>query len=414
MYRSFNLKSIFIVLLLLALSGCAASIPKSVETIKIDTQLTQAVAFPLPAKVTYHFPAELYRERYGTFDPSLGSLFVFSGPAMKSALEFVMPSYFTNTSMLERETEFNELFVFDAETTTQAVNVSRFDYSAEVSLKVVDTRGVEKFSSSSSITVKSGAGGDQQALTNAYSAGIKENIFKYINSLPNAQAYFSSELPVAKASDLDLKLALGIEKPISSGSGFVINQDGDVLTSSHILKDCLYIEVGDKRGLSESQVKHKSVLLDLSVIDGDPASQSYARFNNEKPLSLGESVFTIGYPLSEILAGSPNLTKGDVSSTTGVKGARHYFQFTAPIQPGNSGGPLMRTNGEVLGIVTSTLIFGTGDARPQNVNFAINSDLIKRYLTNNSVTHYSNDSSEALDNAIESSKDFVVKVACYR
>ena len=68
---------------------------------------------------------------------------------------------------------------------------------------------------------------------------------------------------------------------------------------------------------------------------------------------LGENVEAIGYPLSQVLATTGNFTTGNVTALAGIGDDSRYIQISAPIQPGNSGGPLLDENGNLVGIVTS-------------------------------------------------------------
>jgi S1-C subfamily serine protease len=91
-------------------------------------------------------------------------------------------------------------------------------------------------------------------------------------------------------------------------------------------------------------------------------------------ITLGEGVTNVGYPLQGLLADSPNLTRGNVSARAGMKGSVGLFQFSAPIQPGSSGGPVVSDGGELLGVTVSSLNAAAlikDGLLPQNVNFAL-------------------------------------------
>ena len=99
---------------------------------------------------------------------------------------------------------------------------------------------------------------------------------------------------------------------------------------------------------------------------------------------LGQPVFTIGFPNPDVQGTEPKLTRGEISSLAGMKDDPRHFQISVPVQPGNSGGPLVDLNGNVVGIVSMRL----GDLRalkltgalPQNVNYAIKSSVLSRLL----------------------------------
>jgi S1-C subfamily serine protease len=99
---------------------------------------------------------------------------------------------------------------------------------------------------------------------------------------------------------------------------------------------------------------------------------------------LGEEVVAIGFPLAGLLGGV-NVTTGNVSALSGLGNDSSRIQFTAPIQPGNSGGPVLDRAGGLAGVVVSKLsdlpmIASTG-AAPQNVNFAIRKEMVSIFLS---------------------------------
>jgi S1-C subfamily serine protease len=95
------------------------------------------------------------------------------------------------------------------------------------------------------------------------------------------------------------------------------------------------------------------------------------------PAEIGEDVFAVGYPYAGELG--LNFTKGSVSSTTGPENDSRLLQFTAPVQPGNSGGPLLDKSGLMVGVVRALLV------PAQNVNFAIHADLAVSFLRRNDI-----------------------------
>lgn len=115
---------------------------------------------------------------------------------------------------------------------------------------------------------------------------------------------------------------------------------------------------------------------------------------------LGENVEAFGYPLSEILATSGNFTTGNITALAGLGDDSRFFQISAPVQPGNSGGPLLDENGNLIGVVSSKLNFlseirDAGDI-PQNVNFAIKASVLATFLQDNGVNFQSGNASEPM------------------
>lgn len=98
---------------------------------------------------------------------------------------------------------------------------------------------------------------------------------------------------------------------------------------------------------------------------------------DSRRVKLGDRVKTIGYPNIDLQGLEPKFTTGEVNSLAGLRDDPRYFQVSMPIQPGNSGGPLVDERGNVVGIVTATLnplaALRTSGSLPQNVNYAIKS-----------------------------------------
>jgi len=129
-------------------------------------------------------------------------------------------------------------------------------------------------------------------------------------------------------------------------------------------------------------------------------------------------VIVVGYPLGGLLGSGPQVTTGNVSSLIGPGDDTRALQFTAPTQSGNSGGPLLDSDGRVVGVVSAKLNAVrvhemTGDI-PQNVNFAIKAALARSFLDAAGVDCQSRPPGPArlaTDIAAEA-RDFVVKIEC--
>lgn len=95
-------------------------------------------------------------------------------------------------------------------------------------------------------------------------------------------------------------------------------------------------------------------------------------------MRAGDHVFTVGFPAAAFLGTEPKYTDGSVSALSGPGNEATLIQMTVPVQPGNSGGPLLNDEGQIVGVVTSTaallaFLEGTGTL-PQNVNWAVKSE----------------------------------------
>ncbi len=172
-----------------------------------------------------------------------------------------------------------------------------------------------------------------------------------------------------------------------TGSGIVVNSAGDVLTNQHVVKSCKAVLV---KGMNMAPVAARVDAVDpkndlaLLKIDPAPAVGKPAVFRRQsRPVRLGESIGVIGYPLTGILSAEPKATFGQINSVAGANNDYTLLQISAPIQPGNSGGPVLDASGSVIGVIVSSMVaFATGTgAVPQNVNFAIRGEFAQIFLT---------------------------------
>jgi tetratricopeptide (TPR) repeat protein len=116
-----------------------------------------------------------------------------------------------------------------------------------------------------------------------------------------------------------------------------------------------------------------------------------AAFRDGAAVRAGDAVVALGYPLSWLLASTASLSVGNVSALAGLGDDSRYLQISAPVQPGNSGGPLLDASGHLIGIVTSKLNAArvariTGDI-PQNVNFALKAEVAKTFLDSKGIAY---------------------------
>jgi S1-C subfamily serine protease len=104
----------------------------------------------------------------------------------------------------------------------------------------------------------------------------------------------------------------------------------------------------------------------------------YLSFADTGAVSLGDWVFTVGFPVQDLLGNEVKFSEGSVSSTSGPTGEFSLLQISVPIQPGNSGGPVVNDKGEVVGIVTASahvLAFAeAAGTLPQAVNWAVKAE----------------------------------------
>ena len=214
------------------------------------------------------------------------------------------------------------------------------------------------------------------AMSNVFrpSANASDPLISFIDDLQNGQVTSPSP-PVAS------------KKPegASSGSGFIVDAQGHILTNAHVADDCATILIGPG---NRARLVAKDIRNDLALLEDAEARVAPALVFRSDPVRLGEEVVAAGFPLHGILADSVNITPGVVSSLSGPQNDSRFLQTTAAVQPGNSGGPLVDRSGKVVGVVTakldSTFALEEGFI-PENVNFAIRDDMVRPFLEANRI-----------------------------
>lgn len=169
-----------------------------------------------------------------------------------------------------------------------------------------------------------------------------------------------------------------------SGTGFFISPHGYLVTDAHVVNDCSpWSVIGGTALRTTASVVAKDAANDLALLKVDAPSPQFGFLRDG--VLLGEKIAAYGYPLAGILATNGNFTLGNVAALAGLGNDARFFQITAPVQPGNSGGPVLDQSGNVVGIVDAKLdsfhIASTYKIIPENVNFAIKASIIRAFLS---------------------------------
>jgi serine protease Do len=185
------------------------------------------------------------------------------------------------------------------------------------------------------------------------------------------------------------------EKPLadqeitsSSGTGFYINSEGKIVTNHHVIDECSEIRINGNL----ATVEFKSKEFDIAVIHTNQVNiqPDFIKIS-PKAARLNSDVTVAGFPYNGILD-SLNITRGAVSSLKGIAGDAKYIQISAPVQPGNSGGPAVNEFGNLVGVVAarisaSKVIELTGSL-PENINFAVKAEILKLLLDSNEIDYH--------------------------
>ncbi len=197
----------------------------------------------------------------------------------------------------------------------------------------------------------------------------------------------------------------------STGTSVMIAKDL-FITNAHVINGCIKIDISG----FEAKVKASDSENDLAILEAS-VNGRYAKLRSQRPM-LGEQVVVAGYPLQSLLSGL-NVTTGVISGLSGIKGDSRFLQITAPVQSGNSGGPLFDQSGNLAGIIVSKLdaikIFKTYGDVPQNINFAINVNVLRSFLDAKFITYDIASNEKILSPQIiaDKAKDSTFMVRCW-
>lgn len=166
------------------------------------------------------------------------------------------------------------------------------------------------------------------------------------------------------------------------GSGFWISSDGWMLTNEHVVTDAKSVDIRLQDGqLIEARVVKADEVNDLALVKADFTPKSWlAVSKGELDLSLGRTVFTVGYPDPEVQGVEPKFTDGRISAASGIGDRKDSYQTTVPVQHGNSGGAMLDfATGWVVGVINAKLIV-SGGAVADNVSYAIKSKVASKFM----------------------------------
>jgi S1-C subfamily serine protease len=204
-----------------------------------------------------------------------------------------------------------------------------------------------------------------------------------------------------------------------SGSGFFVSRAGHIVTNAHVVAGCSSVKVVDAdRSTSRASTIAISATDDLALLKIDRQPAAVARFPESARVAQGATVVAYGFPLAPLLASSGSVSTGLVTALAGLRDNPRQLQISAPVQPGNSGGPLVDSRGVLVGVIVAKLdaiaVAGvTGDI-PQNVNFAIKSSAVLDLLDAQGIAYQRDDKGPELsvEAITQSVRAYTVRVEC--
>jgi len=168
-----------------------------------------------------------------------------------------------------------------------------------------------------------------------------------------------------------------------NGTGFFVTTNGYLLSNWHVVRNANRVKVRTHDQVLPAEIVRTDRAADLALlkVSGGPFKSLPLSLED---VSLGESTFTIGFPNFLVQGLEPKYTDGKISSLSGVRDDPSQYQISVPVQPGNSGGPLVGRNGQVIGVVDAKLddisVLAASGSLPQNVNYAIKAKVVREFL----------------------------------
>ncbi|MBN2455468.1 MAG: trypsin-like peptidase domain-containing protein [Sedimentisphaerales bacterium] len=206
-----------------------------------------------------------------------------------------------------------------------------------------------------------------------------------------------------------------------NGTGFFITSDGYLLTAYHVIKDASKIQIWMGKRLSPAKVIRIDSANDIALLKVDGVALEALAVQSSREVKVGQEIFTLGFPNIQFQGLEAKYTQGNISSLTGIADDPRLFQISAAVQPGNSGGPLLNTEGQVVGLIVAKLdeiaaAKETGSL-PQNVNYALKSSFILSFLESlpevSSTLLQPKKSGLTRTEIVEKTNKAVVMVLCY-
>lgn len=244
-----------------------------------------------------------------------------------------------------------------------------------------------------------------------------------IKSYPTSSMYLEAAKEDARKAEQEYQKALEEAQKRAgwSGSGFALNQ-GHIVTNYHVVEEAKTILVKGIKGDFQTELRAKVVATDkvndiaiLKIEDERFKGFGAIPYKIKRDMSdVGESVWALGYPMTDVMGEEVKFTDGKISSRTGIQGDMSVYQISVPIQPGNSGGALFDNHGNIVGITSSGL--NREAFNSENVNYAIKTsylhNLIESALTTSILPQGTAMQGQPLTQKIKLAKNFVYIIMC--
>ena len=170
-----------------------------------------------------------------------------------------------------------------------------------------------------------------------------------------------------------------------TGSGFFITTDGYFVTNEHVVESAKTVGIRAANGKTyPAVVVRVDSSNDIAILKAEGTFRALP-VQASQNVRRGDKVFTLGFPNTDVQGVEPKYTEGVISSLTGIRDEPNNYQISVALQPGNSGGPLISSLGNVIGIVAAKLnaaaMLKSGRSLPENVNYAVKSNYLLELIS---------------------------------
>ncbi len=182
----------------------------------------------------------------------------------------------------------------------------------------------------------------------------------------------------------------------SSGTGFFINRDGNLITNAHVLKNCQSVAVMVNGKLEPASIVARDDQSDLAVVKTSASPQAIAPLRwNIKDLKVNDQLYLYGFPGSEGAKGKSSFIATQLLGMQGPTGEPQWLQLQSAAQQGNSGGPVLDSAGNVIAVIAGKAetykVATSGNGQPQLVgksDIAITLASLQDFLDKNHINSY--------------------------
>lgn len=248
----------------------------------------------------------------------------------------------------------------------------------------------------------------------------------FTSSVPEAQArredrnYYPPTSPY-QGYEQSEQAALPRPNSVSSGTGFFISNRGHIITNEHVVRGCSEVMIRGSVDKTTAQVVNVDTYNDLALLQTEQRPPRIAVMRDSRDaMRVGDPVMLIGYPQDRGVSGLYRVNEATIINLQGPLDEPRWIQFSDSAQQGNSGGPLLDSSGNVIGVIVGKArMVGYNEDSGEEVtlrksDIAISLPVLKNFLHENNVYYRSRDSQAYFDtNRVENqARNYVVNIHC--